>query len=137
MSRLDTCIVEGNFLLQNGDLNMTVIGYGVAYYLGTNISEHPEPITIYGPNRTKGYNLNFEQAFNSEKIIPSGIFSVQQDYDSKYIIVPLRFAEKILDYNDLANVKFKYYPINSTQSGKAKYIAKRVKFDFPKGQNKS
>ena len=31
--------------------------------------------------------------------MPSGIFAVQQDFDSKYVIVPINFAKELLEYN--------------------------------------
>lgn len=106
MSRLDTCIVEGNFVLENGDRNYALMGIGVAYFLGIQISPQTEALTLYAPRRTSGYSLNFEQSFNSEKIIPSGIFSVQQDYDSKYIIVPIDYAKEILEFeNELSFIE--------------------------------
>ncbi len=35
-----------------------------------------------------------------EVIPPVGIFSVQQDFDQKYVLVPLRFARELLNYKD-------------------------------------
>ena len=81
MSRLDTCIIEGNFNLKNNNRNFALLGVGVAYYLGTQINNQTEALTLYVPKRTAGYSLNFEQSFNSGRIYPSGIFTVQQDYD--------------------------------------------------------
>ena len=44
-------------------------------------------------------------------MFPSGIFSVQQDYDIKYVIVPIRFARKLLEYkNEVSSAEFGLTP---------------------------
>ncbi|MBE9481032.1 MAG: ABC transporter permease [Bacteroidetes bacterium] len=100
MSRLDTMIIDGEFILKNEGRSFTVIGAGVAYYLGANPKDFTNPISVYIPRRTKSTSLNFENAFNNQLILPSGVFSVQQDFDINYIIVPLEFARELLEYND-------------------------------------
>ncbi len=106
MSRLDTMVIDGEFILENEGRNFTVIGAGVAYYLGANPKDFTNPISVYIPRRTKSTSMNFENAFNNQLILPSGVFSVQQDYDSKYIIVPIRFAKDLLDYtNEVTSIE--------------------------------
>lgn len=106
MSRLDTMVIDGEFILENEGRNFTVIGAGVAYYLGANPKDFSDPISVYIPRRTKSTSMNFENAFNNQLILPSGVFSVQQDYDSKYIIVPIRFAKDLLDYtNEVTSIE--------------------------------
>ena len=99
MSGIDTMMVEGKFKLQEGTENFAVIGNGVAYYLQSNLEDFLNPISIYVPRRTAGFSGGFENAFNSEIIFPSGFFSVQQDFDSKYIMLPLRFVKRLLEYD--------------------------------------
>lgn len=100
LSGLDTMIVSGDFQLQTKDLNYAVMGYGVAYYLGLRLGDFKNPVSVYVPRRTaRGAPLNPAQAFNTRIIHPSGIFSIQQDFDSKYVIVPLRFARQLLEYD--------------------------------------
>jgi lipoprotein-releasing system permease protein len=99
MSGLDTMMVEGKFKLQEGTENFAVIGNGVAYYLQANLEDFLNPISIYVPRRTAGFSGGFENAFNTEIIFPSGFFSVQQDFDSKYVMLPLRFVKRLLEYD--------------------------------------
>jgi lipoprotein-releasing system permease protein len=54
-------------------------------------------MSVYEPRRFKGYRMDPMQAFNNLYIQPSGVFSIQQEYDQKYIIVPLRFARELLE----------------------------------------
>jgi lipoprotein-releasing system permease protein len=99
MSGLDTMMVEGKFKLQEGKQDFAVIGNGVAYFLRASLDDYLNPISIYVPRNTAGFSGGFENAFNSEIIFPSGFFSVQQDFDSKYVILPLRFVKKLLEYD--------------------------------------
>ena len=97
-SGLDSMMVHGELLLEHGDRNYIVLGYGVAQVLGANLNDYLNPINVYAPAR-KGYVASLpEQAFTNRIIFPSGIFSVQQDFDTRYAIVPLRFAENLFGY---------------------------------------
>lgn len=98
LSRLDTMLVEGSFRLKRDHQNLAVLGAGVAYFLDVHIGDFNRPLTVYVPNRKKSPGLDFESAFNRKLITPAGIFSVQQDIDSKYVIVSIDFARDLLDY---------------------------------------
>ena len=100
MTGLDTMIVEGEFKLQSGDTNFAVVGGGVAYNLGINPGNIFNQIEIYGARSTAATLTDPEGAFNRRYISPSGIFTVQQEFDAKYIITPLRFAREIFDYGN-------------------------------------
>lgn len=100
MSGLDTMMVEGTFLLEDEDKDFAVLGSGVAYYVGANTEDYLNPVSIYVPQRAGNFSGMFESAFQTEVVFPSGVFSVQQDFDTKYIILPLRFVKKLLDYKD-------------------------------------
>jgi lipoprotein-releasing system permease protein len=99
MSGIDTMISEGKFILQDRDQDFAVLGYGVAYYLGANLDDYANPISVYVPRRNAGFTGGFENVFNNEVVFPSGFFSVQQDFDTKYVILPLRFVKKLLQYD--------------------------------------
>ncbi|MCX6247555.1 MAG: FtsX-like permease family protein [Bacteroidetes bacterium] len=99
MSGLDTMMAEGKFKLQDGDRDFAVLGYGVAYYIGANLDDYLNPVSIYVPRRDASFSGGFENAFTNEVIFPSGFFSVQQDFDTKYVILPLRFVRKLLEYD--------------------------------------
>jgi len=100
VSRLDSIIIDGTMTLQEGAANFAVVGAGVAWYLNININNIRDLLSVYVPKRGKASSFNFTSAFNQEGIHPAGVFSVQQEFDEKYVIVPLRFARKLLDYSD-------------------------------------
>lgn len=96
-TRMKSSIIDGDFVLQQGDTNYAVFGSGVAYYLSMDIQHIFAPVQLFVPKRGMQPSLNPEDAFNHDWIIPSGVFALQQDFDNKYVFVPLSFARKLFD----------------------------------------
>ena len=99
LTGIDTMIVEGEFKLKDKNMPYAVIGQGVAYYLGVGLT-FLNPINIYSIKRTGNISMNPEQAINRKFIFPSGIFSIEQEHNTRYIIVPIFFARDLLGYQD-------------------------------------
>jgi lipoprotein-releasing system permease protein len=51
------------------------------------------------PKRGLKKTLNPNDAFITRKIHTSGVFSIQKDFDIKYVLVPLSFARDLLQYD--------------------------------------
>lgn len=98
LSGLDTMIVHGSLLLQSDESNYMVLGYGVAQVLNVNLNDYLNPIMVYAPKRGGFIGTLPDQAFTGRTIFPSGVFSIQQDFDSRYVIVPVRFARNLFGY---------------------------------------
>jgi lipoprotein-releasing system permease protein len=98
-SGIDTMMSEGRFMLEDGEKDYAVLGYGVAYYLGANLKDYLNPISVFVPRRTASFSGGIESAFIEEPIFPAGFFSIQQDYDMKYVLLPLRFVRRLLEYD--------------------------------------
>lgn len=113
---LDTMLVDGNFILESNSYNFTVMGYLVAYNLGIKINDFSNPLHVFVPKRLKKRLINLEQSFNTGTLIPSAVFSVQQEIDSKYVIVPIRFARKLLDYtNEVTSIEIRLAPNSESE----------------------
>jgi len=100
LSKVDAKMTQGDYVLQEGDANFALLGAGVAWYLNVNIRDFRNLLSVYVPRRGNASTFNFETAFNNEVIPPAGIFAIQQEFDEKIVLVPVRFARKLLDYND-------------------------------------
>ena len=98
-SGLDSMIVEGDFILESKGSPYAVAGRGVAYYLGLNPQDMVHKLEIYVPRRDASA-ARPDQAFNSASLFTSGIFSIQDDFDSKYVLLPIDFTRELLDYTD-------------------------------------
>lgn len=97
LTGVDTMIRDGEFKLKEGDQNYTVIGMGVSYYLSVGLN-FLDPIFVYVPKRTARISANPARAFNKKFLFPKGVFAIQQEIDSKYIIAPMRFVRGLLSY---------------------------------------
>lgn len=111
ISGLDSAMWDGKFLLQaDNGRPYAIVGLGVASYLGLNIN-FLTPLNIYVPRRTAQPGAGAESAFTRMFIFPSGIFSVEQEFDSRYVIVPISFARELLDYeSDVTSLEIKLTP---------------------------
>ncbi|NOY38384.1 MAG: ABC transporter permease [Chlorobi bacterium] len=120
MSGIDTMMVEGDFLLWKKGKPMAVVGQGIAMNLSMGLN-FLNPIVVYVPRRSKRVTLDPEKAFNRKIIFPSGFFAIQQDFDSRYVLVPIEFARNLLGYtNEISALELKLAPGVSTEQVKAK-----------------
>ncbi len=108
---IDTMIVEGDFkLMDTNHRPYVVVGQGVAYYLGIGLN-FLNPLNIYSIKRKGNVSIYPEQAINRKFIFPSGIFSIEQEHNIKYVIVPISFARDLLGYSDeVSAVELKLHP---------------------------
>ncbi len=126
VSRIDTAIRAGRFVLQSGKTNFAVLGVGVAWSLGVNLRDAGNLLTVFVPKRGSPSSFNFSNAFNRDAIRPAGVFAIQQDFDEKYVLVPLRFARKLLNYKqDVTSVEI--YLKKGADSDK---IQREIKMDL-------
>jgi lipoprotein-releasing system permease protein len=97
ISGIDSLLDDGEVKLADSDPTLGVIGCELAGELGIGLN-FINPIYTYVPKRTGRILLNPLESINRRHLFPSGIFRVQQEYDSKYLIVPLGFARDFFDY---------------------------------------
>jgi lipoprotein-releasing system permease protein len=108
VSGIDSSVVSGKFILKTEKNEpQAVVGMGVALYLQVNVN-FLNPLFIYVPRRTGSNTMNPENAFIRKYIFPSGIYQIEQEYDSKYILIPLDFCRDLLEYNkEIGSVEIK------------------------------
>ncbi|MBA4321755.1 MAG: hypothetical protein C0408_02950, partial [Odoribacter sp.] len=85
VTNIDSSMYDGEFRLKTGNNSpRAVLGIGVANYLGVSVN-FITPLFIYVPRRTGGNNINIENALERKYVFPSGIFEIEQEFDSKYL----------------------------------------------------
>jgi len=95
---LDTAMWDGDFkLISENGRPFAISGLGVANYLGMRLN-FVAPLAIYIPDRKAHLTLNPENEFKRKYINLSGIFAVEQEFDSKYVFVPIDFARELMGY---------------------------------------
>jgi len=98
---VDTMLYDGSFILTENPRQYAVIGHGLAAQLGVGLNLI-YPLKIWAPVRTQGINLSSRNAFNADVINLSAIFAVQAEYDNKYVIIPINFAQDLMNYENRA-----------------------------------
>ncbi len=106
---IDSSMWDGEFILRSSQGRpYAVPGIGVANFLGIRVN-FIEPLNIYVPKRTGTADLDPEDAFNRNFIFPSGIYQVEQEYDSKYVFIPIDFARELLEYDsEVTSLEIKF-----------------------------
>ena len=98
VSGLDSMIFDGEMKLKDQNRPYAVVGHGVAISLGIGLS-FIDPLFIYTIDRTARINMSQpEESIRRDFIYPSGIFAIEQDYDSRYLICPIEFVRELLLY---------------------------------------
>jgi len=93
---IDTMLVKGEFLLEDEGINFCVIGSELASSLGVGL-RFITPLHVYVPKKGRAMKMTLEANFNHNHLFPAGIFSIQQELDSKYVIVPIQFARDLFE----------------------------------------
>lgn len=99
-TRLRDHVTEGDFALTNGDLNQVVLGRTVALELGARPA-FLQPLTAWFPSRTRQVDLlNPLASLRQERLHLAGIVSLEQNFDQKYMFLPLDALRELLEYDD-------------------------------------
>jgi lipoprotein-releasing system permease protein len=94
---LDNYLYNGSLDLKYEGAPLAVLGSGIAYRLGVNLMMPNTVLTFYMPRSDKSALNDVANAFKSDQIYAHGIFAVQQDFDDKYILVPIDFAKNLME----------------------------------------
>lgn len=98
VSGLDSMIIDGEMKLKDQNRPYVVVGQGVAYNLGIGL-HFIDPLYIYTIDRKARINMSQpEESIRRDFIYPSGIFAIEQDFDSRYIVCPIDFVRELLLY---------------------------------------
>jgi lipoprotein-releasing system permease protein len=121
VSGIDSMVYDGTMKLKDENRPYAVVGQGVAYSLSIGLS-FINPLFVYTIDRKSVLNMaQPEEAIRRDFIYPSGIFAIEKDFDSKYVIVPIEFARNLLSYdNEVTSLEIKLdqkYPPGKVQEG--------------------
>lgn len=95
-SPIDSMIYEGEFKLEDDSFFYAVVGLGVRSELYMPVVEYaPTVMGINAPVRGRKLSRYKENAFNREAVNVSGVFSVNAELDSRYVMVPIQLARRL------------------------------------------
>lgn len=100
VTQVNHIVQKGRFLLKDKQVNYIVAGQGIANDLDINITNQFSPVILYSPKRVKNTGVNTD-LINEKAVYVSGIFSINDDFDYKYIFCDLKFAQDLFDAENL------------------------------------
>ena len=94
------------------DKDEVVIGLGISQKLSMGVLDYGNLLEIYVPKPGTGQIINPKDAFTKRKVIASGMYSVNQELDNKYVFSDIEFARSLLklDTTKVSSLELKLIP---------------------------
>jgi len=102
LTKIDSAVFSGDYHAQIKNQRAVTVGNGLAYNLSLKLNDIANPLVLYLPRREEGIIQNPEDAFINTLVYPSGVFSIQQEFDAKYVLGDLAFTQELLDLKNKA-----------------------------------
>ncbi len=117
VNQIDSAVVFGTWLTKSEP--QVVIGNGLSRLLDVGTFNYQNLLKIMVPIPGKGAitMTNLQDAFNTRQSIVSGIYSVNEELDDKYVFTNINFARDLLNMgeNEYSAVEFKVNPEASVE----------------------
>ena len=93
-----------------------VAGIGLTSILGVTPNQHRDPLVVIAPKPGKG-SLSQSKPYNELPLVISGVYSVEENLDKKYVFINLGLAQALLEKDSLkvSAVNFKLAPDADTE----------------------
>lgn len=115
IKELDSVLIAGDFFFKDSIADYAIIGNGITNALGIDIRQTIQHIEVYAPiSDIKTNTLDPSTSIHQKYFYPSGIFSVQQDLDERYIFSSLMFSQDLFEKKDSIN-GFEIYGCNESE----------------------
>jgi lipoprotein-releasing system permease protein len=95
--RIDNSIVLGELKLKDNNIEYAIIGRGIEYNLSVAVNDPLFPLQLYYIKNTTSTTLDPSKLYSKKNIIPGSVFSILANFDDNYILVPLAFAEALMN----------------------------------------
>lgn len=107
VTAVDENLMQGFYFEQQEEPVPTVLGAGVAYYLSLSSTQTAQPIEVIVPKPGTTASPDPRESFNQGFLYPTGIFSIQPDFDVQYVLCPLAFAQGMLEKQEVSAIEIK------------------------------
>ncbi len=97
-SGIPSALLGGEFQLRTRSAESAVVGIGVASILSLNLAD-VFPLEVWYPERKRKVSIS-ERDIRKESIRIVGAYSIEYEHDQKYVITPLSFAQRLMDYDN-------------------------------------
>jgi lipoprotein-releasing system permease protein len=93
-------IVDGKLQLKEKNVAYALIGRGIGNALSIDVRDRIMPLQLYYIKNVSASTIDVSKLYSHRNILPGGIFSIVQNLDDNYIILPLDFVRELLDYGN-------------------------------------
>ena len=96
VNNVKNAIYQGQWL--TADTPQVVVGNGICQKLSLGLFDLNYAFEVFVPRPGKNAISNPESAFNKSTLIPTGIYSINDDLDSKYVFADCILAQQLLEF---------------------------------------
>ena len=100
VAQIESSVQEGVYGLNDPKKRNVLLGRGIANQLQVNIREFVNELSIFSPVKGKTGSLNPDDNFNQIFCTPTGIFSLNDEFDYQFAFVNIETAKKLFDEPD-------------------------------------
>jgi len=93
---IDTMIINGEFALYYKSRPMAIVGSMIARNINMQLN-FLGSLKLWLPKPRSRISMNIVDMFVRTHIFPAGVFAIHQDFDTKFIFVPLDFLQNSLE----------------------------------------
>jgi lipoprotein-releasing system permease protein len=103
-------LYAGEWLEPNSE--NVVVGAEISRKLGLGLFDYNNGLEAFAPKPGKGDIENPNEAFNKTLLYPTGIYSINEELDSKYVFCSIEIAQHFLGLkdNEISNLEIKLKP---------------------------
>ncbi len=107
-TEIDSALIFGNWFFSD---QQGVAGIGLTNKLGLTINQTRNPLVVLAPKPGKG-SISQTKPYNELPLIISGVYSVEEGLDKKYVFTDLALVQALLekDTTQVSGINFKLLP---------------------------
>lgn len=98
VSAIDKHLYVGNWL--EPESNEAIVGAEISKKLTLGLFDYNNTLNLFSPKPGKGLIENSDNAFNTSKLQPVGIFNINEEIDNKYVFCDISIAKKLFNFKD-------------------------------------
>lgn len=97
VAQIESSVEDGVYGLNERNKRNILLGRGIANQLQVNIREFVNELSLFSPVKGKSGSLNPDDNFNQIYCTPTGIFSLNDEFDYQFAFVNIETAKKLFD----------------------------------------
>lgn len=122
VTKVDSTIILGSWLTDRS--HQVVIGADISRQLSLGVNDYTDALRVLVPKPGKGQITSLTGAFRTANSFVTGIYSVNEELDGKYVFSQLGFARDLLD---LEKTEVSSIEINLRENVEKKHVEEQIR----------